>query len=35
MTRLNDLQKIVRSLNVLLDVPVTAKIRTGVKGWSP
>ena len=31
MTRLNDLQKIIRSLDVLLDVPVTAKIRTGVK----
>ena len=32
MTRLNDFQKIIRSLNVLMDVPVTAKIRTGVKG---
>jgi tRNA-dihydrouridine synthase 3 len=31
MTRLNDLQKIVRSLDVLLDVPVTAKLRIGIK----
>lgn len=32
MTRLNEFQKIIRSLDILLDVPVTAKIRTGVKG---
>ena len=32
MTRLSELQKIIRSLDILLDVPVTAKIRTGVKG---
>ena len=31
MTRMDHLQKIVRSLDVILDVPVTVKIRTGIK----
>jgi tRNA-dihydrouridine synthase 3 len=31
MTRLDHFQKIVRSLDLLLDVPLTAKIRTGIK----
>lgn len=31
MTRLDHFQKIIRSLDTLLDVPVTAKIRTGIK----
>ena len=31
MTRMDHLQKIVRSLDTLLDIPVTVKIRTGIK----
>lgn len=31
MTRIDYFQKIIRSLDTLLDVPVTAKIRTGIK----
>jgi tRNA-dihydrouridine synthase 3 len=31
MTRLDHFQKIIRSLDLLLDVPLTAKIRTGIK----
>lgn len=31
MTRIDYFQKIIKSLNTLLDVPVTAKIRTGIK----
>jgi tRNA-dihydrouridine synthase 3 len=31
MTRLDHFQKIVRSLDTVLDCPVTAKIRTGIK----
>jgi tRNA-dihydrouridine synthase 3 len=31
MTRLDHFQRIIRSLDNLLDIPVTAKIRTGIK----
>ena len=31
MTRLDQFEKIIRSLDLILDVPVTAKVRTGIK----
>ena len=31
MTRLDHFQRIIRSLDTLVDIPVTAKIRTGLK----
>ena len=31
MTRLDHFQRIIRSLDTLVDIPITAKIRTGLK----
>lgn len=31
MTRIDQFQKIVKSIDTVLDVPVTVKIRTGIK----
>jgi tRNA-dihydrouridine synthase 3 len=31
MTRLDQFEKIIRSLDILMDCPITAKIRTGIK----